>query len=177
MFTEKVGRKKLSHRRKFSALSPAGSSKYDEFRAIIAEAFWTLGGVRGIMGVTGIGKTQAFGLAGRFGLIREQSLRRNREALASREAENLEHLKSVWGWKPGDISVTLTKCHQYTATEKFMAGKMAFGKGEEFLEYMMPCGKAREYLISHGVKFWVAGGRKIPVEKVNGRCGHLSQKL
>jgi hypothetical protein len=177
MFRERVGGKKLSHRRKFAVVMQADSSKYDEFRPLIVEAFWILGGIRGIMSVTGLGGTQAYVLAGKFGLIRERIAKRNNEAHAKRQAENLKHLESVWGWKPGDTSVTLTKCHQYTATEKFMAGKMAFGKGEVFLEYMMPCGKVREYLISHGVKYWIAGDRHIPVEKVNGRCGHLSQKL
>ena len=90
---------------------------------------------------------------------------------------NLEHLRNVWGWRPGDDTVTLKNGRHYAANRSFMAGRSHFKEGEVFVQYSLPTGKVREYLLAHGVKWWIAGVEMVPVDAVKGEGASLSMKL
>lgn len=165
--------KEIKRRKKFSYWST--------FQAEITEAFWTLDGIKGVMGVTGLNKTQAYVLAEKLGLIEQSAARKKNDAVARRAAEKRvkmkKYLRMAWGWNPGHESVTLRNGKVYRTEFGFKSGRAHFPAGQEFIQYTIPSGKVYEYLISHGVKYWVAGDRRIPVEKTSGRWASLSLKL
>lgn len=173
MFTGKCNEAKLSKKVKFATASATDFSRSDWSESEVTEAF-EAEGVRGIMRATGLGKSQAYLLTAKFDLMRKRAAKKDDALRAKRLAKDLEHLKKVWGWKPGDDRMILTKSATYPVTGVFHAGNVWFHPGDELIQYILPTGKARAFLILHGLRFYVVGTEKIPVRNV--RANSLSLK-
>jgi hypothetical protein len=148
-------------------------SKWDEHRAIIEEAYRELDGLRGVMWITGLSKSSAQRLTVRFGLVKgDQDYKKT---TAQRESKNLRHLKIVWDWEPGQENLILRRAYHYTANRICRCGGVYCRPGESYTQYGLPTGGVLDYMKKNGLKFYIAGEEKIPVDKVTGK-GLLSIK-
>ena len=166
-FAPAKGRVKPVRRELFSE-PYRGTSESDYSEKDIERAFQS-GGFRGVMKLTNLKCTQAFRLISKFGLIQKRNSARNALAEAECERENLEYLKRVWGWIGGDRLV-LKKSKLHKSGEIFSAGKANYTVRGNFRKYYLPTGSVRQYLIDHGVKWWVIGEREFPVSSVADKC-------
>jgi hypothetical protein len=173
MFSSRVSGKRLSHKKRFRELAPHKMAKYEPLRDKIIAAFWR-DGIHGIMVLINRSKCPAYALAAKFGLLKERAARRNSEALADLEAKNLKTVKKVWGWQPGDDSITLKRRRVYRARKPFMVRTLLFRAGKVFAQYTIPRVGVRKWLVNHGVRYFYAGDMKIPVRRIKSRNNSLS---
>lgn len=151
--------------------------KYNDLRKEITAAFWAEG-FKGVMRVTSRCRSTAHLLIAKFGLNRQKVERKNKQERTRRYKANLRHLKKVWGWFPGHDSVVLRELRRYIPRRYVKNnGRVRFNGIDTYVEYIVPRGLAREFLIVSGVRWWLAGSRRIPVHSQKGKQKTVTLRL
>lgn len=160
----------------FVSLDNLGKSKWDKYEDMIREAFVELDGVYGIAAVTGLCRTHARRLAIRYNLIKGANDREyTSDRISERLKKNLEHLRMVWGWVPGQEEIVLTRMHRYIAQKACRCGGVWCRPGQSYTQYGIPTGKVLKYMKENGLKYFVGGETRVPVDLVKNK-GLLSIK-
>ena len=129
-------------------------------------------GVLGVMGLTGLRKTQSYLLVAKAGLNRSVLIEKTAESIKETAqrvlAERLKHVEQIWGWVPGQEFCHL-KGKVYCYKWPVQLGGMTLHAEKPYFIASLPGKAVMEFMEQGGLKFFIANHKVLPFEEFKNR--------